>query len=137
MKKFSPLLLRWGELTLGLFLLVLGFSLFRENQYPGSLSHLLTLLGLFVLLLAMKCAETSPDHFLHVLVMNHVTNSPKKSLLYAGLFFGITALLLAISVYVRVDRRLVFTRQDYFLSLWASVHLLLAHSFLEKRKQLD
>lgn len=137
MKKLSPLLLRWGELTLSLFLLVLGFSLFRENQYPGSLSHLLTLLGLFILLLGLKCDETSPDHFLHVLVMNHVTNSPKKSLLYAGLFFGITALLLAISVYVRVDRRLVFTRQDYFLSLWASVHLLLAHSFLEKRKLVD
>lgn len=137
MKKLSPLVLRWFELTLGLLLLSLGFSLFRENQYPGSLSHLLTLLGLFVLLLAMKCDETSPDLFLHVLVMNHVTNSPKKSLYYAGLFFGVTAILLAISVYARVDRSHFFSRQDYFLSLWASLHLLLAHSFLEKKKQLD
>lgn len=135
-KNLPPQKIRAIFFILAILCDVTGYAIFSEKGYGGSLSSLITMVGIFFMLLSFTFRTKESELKLHSLIQKGTKGFSEKSFLLLALMFIAFFIGIVYLVYSKILKQEYFGRSDYVVSLIGVVPLFLSYSLWEKWKLL-
>jgi len=115
---------------------VIGYAVFSEKGYGGSLTNLITIVGIFFILNSFTIKTKESELRLHSLIQKGAKEFSEKAFLLLALVFIAFFIVIAYLIYAKIIKQEYFGRSDYMVSLFAGFLLFFSFSFFEKWRLL-
>jgi|GEM_PF-4947338 len=135
-KNISPRKIRTVFFVLGILCYVIGYAVFSEKGYGGSLTNLITIVGIFFILNSFTIKTKESELRLHSLIQKGAKEFSEKAFLLLALVFIAFFIVIAYLIYAKIIKQEYFGRSDYMVSLFAGFLLFFSFSFFEKWRLL-